>query len=123
MSEFRDFSDSGILLTLEHTFESILQDALKVEFKLPTYLFLVGLSNYDCKFEDKSDVQIVKCKKGRTALRFIKNLKGTIVGIVVGNEITDMDTQVFLDKISNLLVKKVVYLEEDCQEMFIENRD
>ena len=119
MVEPRDFSSSSVLLSSVPILDEILHAAQTIEFKLPSYVLLVGLKDYDCEYVEKSDVQIIKCKNGRTALRLVKNLKGTILGIIVGESIKDMTTPDFMGKISKLILSRIIYREDECTELFI----
>jgi len=119
MGKPRDFSNSSVLLSSVQVLDGILQSTKIIKFNLPSYLFLVGLKNYECKYVEKPDAQVIKCKNGRAALRFVKNLKGTILGVIVGENIEDMTTLDFIEKMSKLIFKRVIYREDECTELFI----
>ena len=119
MSVPNDFSNSAVLLSSAHELDEILRLAKNIKFTLPSYMILVGLKNYDCKYDGTCEAKVVKCKNGRSALRFVKNLRGTVLGVVVGENINDMNTPSFLEKISKLLLSRVIFREEDCSDMFI----
>lgn len=99
------------LKSTSKSLDAVLEDVKTQHLQHPSYIFLVGINEKECPLED-SDVEIVNEASGEAVLEMIRSIRGTVIGIIVGGDITDMTLEDFVAAAEKALAKKVIIVKD-----------
>lgn len=77
----------------------------------PNYVFLVGVDDSE-ESVDCDGVEMVSNSRGNVILELLSKIKGNVLGIIVGNSISDMTISQFVKKAGSVLSKKFIYIQK-----------
>ena len=111
MNNFGDIPEWKKLKSTSKSWDDVLDDVKMQHLQYPSYIFLVGINEKECPIKD-SDIEIINEVSGEAVLEMMRSIRGTVIGIIVGNDIVDMTIKAFVAAAEKVLAKKIIVIKD-----------